>query len=94
MHDPFKIQEHWRTKFKFSKECCIRSEQEEIALHHINSLRYIKNKDKYEAIIVEINCAQIPVCLSCHNDIRNGKYSYSKSPIKFYNKFLAKLKKK
>ena len=91
MYDPFKIQEHWRTKFKFYNECCICGEQEEIALHHINSLRSIKNKDRYEAIRMQINRVQIPVCSSCHNDITNGKYSDPKSPIEFYNEFLAKL---
>jgi retron-type reverse transcriptase len=91
MHDPFRIQEHWRTKFKFYNECCICGEQEEIALHHINNVRSIKNKDRYEAIRMQINRVQIPVCSSCHNDITNGKYSDPKSPIEFYNEFLAKL---
>lgn len=30
--DPFRIQEHWRTKFKFYNECCICGETQEVAL--------------------------------------------------------------
>lgn len=91
MHNPFRIQERWHTKFKFYNECCICGEQEEIALHHINSIRSIKNRDRYEAIRMQINRVKIPVCSSCHNDITNGKYSDPKSFIEFYNEFLAKL---
>ena len=93
MHEPFKIQEHWRTKFKFYNECYTCSEQEETALHHINSLWSIKNKDMYKATRIEINSIQILVCPFCHNDITNGKYTDSKSLTEFYYEFLTKLKK-
>lgn len=76
MFDPFRIQEHWRTKFKFYNECCICGYQEEITLHHLNSLQSIKtNVDKYERIRMQINRIQIPVCKNCHLDITHGKYS-------------------
>ena len=91
--DPFRIQEHWRTKFKFYNECCICGETEGIALHHINSLGSIKTKkrDDFEYIRSQTNRIQIPVCNSCHNDITSGKYNNEKTPIEFYNEFLAKL---
>jgi group II intron reverse transcriptase/maturase len=92
-HDPFRIHEHWRTKFKFYNECCICGETEEIALHHINSLRKIKEgkRDRFETIRSQINRIQIPVCNKCHKEITYGKYNDRKSPIEFYNEFIAKL---
>jgi len=61
LYNPFRIQEHWRTKFKFYNKCCICGEQETITLHHINSLRSIKNVDRYKAIRMQIKRIQIPV---------------------------------
>lgn len=91
--DPFRIQEHWRTKFKFYNECCICGETKGIALHHLNSLGSIKTKkrDDFEYIRSQTNRIQIPVCNSCHNDITSGKYNDEKTPTEFYNEFLAKL---
>jgi group II intron reverse transcriptase/maturase len=91
--DPFRIQEHWRTKLKFYNECCICGATEGIALHHNNSLGSIKEpkRDRYEAIRSQIKRIQIPVCNNCHNDITYGKYNNPKIPIEFYNEFLAKL---
>jgi hypothetical protein len=43
-HDPFRIKEFWRTKFKLYNECCICGETEGIAYHHINSLAAINRK--------------------------------------------------
>jgi hypothetical protein len=48
--DPFRIEEHWRAKFKMYNECCICGAIEEIALHHINSFRSIKNVDNHAVI--------------------------------------------
>ena len=92
-HDPFHIVEHWRTKFKFYNECCICGSTESIELHHINSLRSIKNKEKdvNKVIRSQINRIQIPVCRCCHEDITHGRYNKPKKPIEFYNEFLAKL---
>lgn len=91
--DPFRTQEHWRTRFKFYNECCICGETEGIALHHINSLGSIKEKkrDDFEYIRSQINRTQIPVCNGCHNKITSGKYNNEKTPIEFYKEFLAKL---
>lgn len=91
--DPFRIEEHWRTKLKFFNECCICGATEGIALHHINSLasRRESSRDRYEAIRSQIKRIQIPVCNNCHNDITYGKYNNPKQPIEFYNEFLAKL---
>lgn len=91
--DPFRIREFWRTKFKFYNECCICGSTKNVALHHNNSLRKIKpnQKDKFETIRSQTNRLQIPVCQKCHDDITHGKYNNPKSPIEFYNEFLAKL---
>lgn len=91
--DPFRIQEHWRTKFKLYNECCMCGETEGIALHHINSLGSIKTKkrDDFEYIRSQTNRVQIPVCTNCHNDITYGRYNNPKKPIEFFNEFLAKL---
>lgn len=90
--DPFRIREHWRTKFKVYNECCICGATKNIQLHHINSIASLKKKkDNAAAIRSQINRLQIPVCHSCHKDITHGKYSNSKKPIEFYNEFLAKL---
>ena len=92
-YDPFRIQEHWRTKFKMYSECCICGETEGIALHHLNSIRSIKKgrRDKFETIRSQVNRIQIPVCNKCHQDITYGKYNDPRTPITFYNEFLAKL---
>lgn len=91
--DPFRIKEHWRTKIKLYNECCICGETDSIELHHINSLSSLRKKgkkDRFEQIRSQINRLQIPVCKTCHNDITNGKYD-KKTPIEFYNEFLARL---
>ena len=64
--DPFRIQEHCHTKFKIYNECCMCGSTDEITLHHINSIRSIKNKDKFEAIRSQIKRIQIPVCQKCY----------------------------
>lgn len=91
--DPFRTQEHLRTKMKVYNECCICGEIDDISLHHINSLRSVKKqkRDRYEHIRSQVNRLQIPVCYNCHQEITHGKYNDPKTPIEFYNEFLAKL---
>lgn len=90
--DPFYTTTNWRTKWKLFTYCCICNSSEDIAMHHINSLRSIKDreKDKNAYIRKSLNRLQIPVCRSCHNDITSGRYSGT-SPIVFYNIAVAKL---
>lgn len=92
IYDPFHIQRHWRTKFKFYQDCCICGYDKHIDLHHLNSLASIplRKRDKYEYIRSQLNRIQIPVCKKCHLLITNGKYD-KKSPIEFYNEYVAKL---
>lgn len=89
--DPFRIQEHWRTKFKMYNECFICGETSGIALHHNNSVSSIKGKDKFVHIRMTINRLQMPICDKCHNEITWGKFNNPKKPIEFFNEFLAKL---
>jgi nicotine oxidoreductase len=93
-NDPFRIRPYWRTKAKIYNECCLCGSTEQIALHHINSVKNLKKtkkKDPHQAIRSTLNRLQIPVCAKCHNDITHGKYNDSKKPIEFFNEFLAKL---
>jgi group II intron reverse transcriptase/maturase len=92
-YDPFKIVTYWRTKFKFYTHCCICGNDGGIHLHHINSLKSIqanKETDKFSYFRSCLNRLQIPVCPSCHLDITHGYYS-DKSPVEFYDEFIAKL---
>lgn len=90
--DPLHIKEFWRTKMKIYLDCCICNSNENVGMHHINSLRSIKfnRRDKFEYIRSQINRIQIPVCTNCHLEITNGKYN-KQNPIKFYNEYVAKL---
>lgn len=92
--DPFRIRQYWRTKIKLYNECCLCGETEQIAMHHLNAVQNLektKKKNQHQAIRSTINRMQIPVCVECNNDIKNGKYNDPKKPIEFYNEFLAKL---
>jgi hypothetical protein len=94
--DPFRIRQYWRTKIKLYTECCLCGTTEQIGMHHTNAVRNLnlgknKKKDKHQAIRSTINRLQIPVCVKCNNDIKNGKYNDPKKPIEFYNEFLALL---
>ena len=42
--DPFYIRTNWRTKFKFFAECCICGNDDNVQMHHINSIQKIKQK--------------------------------------------------
>lgn len=78
-HDPFKIRTFWRTTFKMYSMCCICGCTENIEMHHINSLKNIKQttkeKKNFNLILQQLNRKQIPVCHECHVSITNGKYS-------------------
>lgn len=97
--DPFQIMQYWRTKIKLYLECCICGETESISMHHNNAVRNLvkntktieKTPKSHQAIRSTLNRLQIPVCIKCNNDIANGKYNDPKSPIVYYNEFLAKL---
>lgn len=90
--DPFHIREFWRTKIKIYESCCICGNPDDVAMHHINSLRKIKQnkRDKFEYIRSCIKRIQIPVCRNCHNDLTHGRYDRNR-PIEFYNEYIAKL---
>lgn len=90
--DPFKIRQYWRTKMKFYQECCICGETQDIALHHLNSVKNLqKHKNKHQIIRSTLNRIQIPVCEKCHKDITYGRFNDPKRPVEFYNEFIAKL---
>lgn len=90
-YDPFKTTTRFRTKFKIYFCCCICLSEREVALHHINSIRSIKDKkrDQFQYFRSILNRVQIPVCRNCHKDITYGRYS-DKSPVEFYDEFLAR----
>lgn len=77
--DPFKIRTFWRTTFKLYSQCCICGVQENIEMHHIKSLKSIKNKTQnFNLILKQLNRKQIPVCHQCHVSITTGKYDSTK----------------
>lgn len=90
-YDPFNIINFWRTSFKIYNECCICGNEDNIQLHHINSLQKVKDKkDHFGYIRSSLNRLQIPVCHQCHTKITQGTYN-DKKPIQYYNEFLARL---
>lgn len=90
--DPFKVSQFWRTSLKIFLNCCICGSDENIAMHHINSLRKInpKKRQNYNYVMSSLNRKQIPVCKSCHDDITYGRYDGTK-PLKLYNQLIKKL---
>lgn len=90
--DPFKVSQNWRTSVKLFLNCCICGSDDNIAMHHTNSLRKVKLKERnsYNYVMSSLNRKQIPVCKKCHDDITYGRYDKTK-PIKLYNTFLNKL---
>lgn len=89
-NDPFRIKQYWRTKYKLYEVCCICGSDDRVALHHLNSLRKTKTKDKINKIRSQLNRKQIPVCFKCHMEITHGRYS-KKSPAEYFDKFIAYL---
>jgi retron-type reverse transcriptase len=92
--DPFRIHQYWRTKMKIYNECCLCGETKGVVLHHLNSVRNLKEtskKNSHQRIRSTIGRIQIPVCHNCHKKITYGQYDDPKRPIKFFNEFLAKL---
>lgn len=89
--DPFKIRTFWRTTFKLYSECCVCGANNNIEMHHINSLKSIKDKNPtFNLILKQLNRKQIPVCKPCHIKITNGTYS-NKSLKDLFNESLASL---
>ena len=89
-NDPFRIKQYWRTKYKLYEVCCICGSDDRVALHHLNSLRKTKTKDKINKIRSQLNRKQTPVCFKCHIEITHGRYS-KKSPAEYFDKFIAYL---
>lgn len=88
--DPFRIKQYWRTKYKLYEVCCICGSDDRVALHHLNSLRKVKTKDKVSKIRSQLNRKQIPVCFSCHMEITHGRYN-KRPPAEYFDKFIAHL---
>lgn len=90
--DPFRLRNYYRTKMKVYENCCVCGSDDRVAMHHLNSLRKIKQekRDRFSYIRSQINRKQIPVCKNCHEDITHGRYD-SQNPIKFLDEFIAKL---
>lgn len=90
--DSFNTQQNWRTSLKLFQNCCVCGSSDHVEMHHLNSLKNIKDKNKTSSEYIRqvLNRKQITVCRNCHCDITNGKY-HKKKPIKFFNEFIAKL---
>lgn len=89
--DPFKIRTFWRTTFKLYSICCICGSNSNIEMHHIKSIKSIKNKTQdFNLILKQLNRKQVPVCHSCHTTITSGTYS-GKSIKDLFSESLAKM---
>jgi hypothetical protein len=81
-YDPFKIRTFWRTTYKLYSLCCICGDESNIQMHHIKSIKSIKqsikNERAFKLILMQLNRKQIPVCQKCHTCITNGKYDNMK----------------
>jgi group II intron reverse transcriptase/maturase len=90
--DPFKVRTFWRTTFKLYSQCCICGSDNNIEMHHTNSLKNIKigknNQANFNKILKQLNRKQIPVCHQCHVTITNKTYS-GKSLSEFFSQSLA-----
>jgi len=91
--DPFKLGYYNRTKFKMFSCCCICGSEDRVAMHHNQSLRSIplNKRKKVDYLRNRLKRLQIPVCFPCHMDITHGRYDDSKSPVEFYDEWIAKL---
>lgn len=93
MEDPFHIKSFWRTKIKLFNSCCRCGSNEYVGLHHINSLRSIKQRqrEKFQYKIQSKIRLQIPLCRDCHNLITYGKYNDTMSPVEYYENFITNI---
>lgn len=64
-----------RTRTKLFGECCICGNGA-VHMHHIRHVKKASkgSKQTFQTLMGLINRKQIPVCLSCHANIHNGKY--------------------
>lgn len=90
--DPFYLKHFRRTKTKIFFNCCICGSNNDITLHHPHSLRSAPKRKRQSFLYIKFmtNCHQILAGKKCYLDITHGRYS-DKSPITFYNKYIAKL---
>lgn len=89
--DLFKIRTFWRTTFKLYSICCVCGADTNIQMHHVNSLKSIKDKNPtFNLILKQLNRKQIPICQPCHVKITHGKYD-GKSLKDLFSESLAAL---
>lgn len=89
--DPFKIRTFWRTTFKLYSICCICGSDTNIQMHHIKSLKTIKDKTPtFNLILKQLNRKQAPICHTCHVNITQGRYD-GKSIKDLFSESLAAL---
>nr|QUX32878.1 hypothetical protein [Blidingia minima] len=88
-YDPFYVQKFWRTSIKLYGNCCICNSDTDISMHHLNSLKKLKQKNNQNNTYIRsaLGRKQIPVCKQCHLDITNGKYN-KESPIQLFEKYI------
>ena len=68
---------YFRTIKTMKSECLICGSKDDLQLHHVRHIRKITEriaKDYWTRVMSTMNRKQIPVCLSCHNLIHQGKY--------------------
>lgn len=66
-----------KTRSKLGKVCCICENVEQIEMHHVRHIRKLSHKREatgFNCLLRAINRKQIPVCITCHRKIHQGKY--------------------
>jgi len=66
-----------KTRSKLGKVCCICESAEQIEMHHVRHIRKLSHKREatgFNCLLRALNRKQIPVCITCHRKIHQGKY--------------------
>src|SRR5260370_1183719 len=66
-----------KTRSKLGKVCCICENAEQIEMQHVRHIRKLSHKREaagFNRLLQAINRKQIPVCITCHRKIHQGKY--------------------
>jgi group II intron reverse transcriptase/maturase len=87
--DPFRLADHWRTKFKMYVECCLCGERENVSFFRTRITRDTAAKpNKFKSVMKRYNRLQVPICVSCNKLIVQDKYDEIEPG--FENKTIAK----
>jgi group II intron reverse transcriptase/maturase len=66
-----------RTRSKLGLPCCICGDPSNVQMHHVRHIRSMTERQKkdFTEVMSALNRKQIPVCVTCHKAIHQGKYN-------------------